>query len=139
MDFSLETFKSIRQYFSWLTNIRSNVYCAIINSVEATEKAFCKRKILKINKEKVLFHASKDMRLTYGHLERSFLHVRVYSDAYFATNDDHSSKIGFMVLMCGYQYRCHILNFAREKFNRVVRDRIDIETYDFKEEYDAVF
>lgn len=90
-----------------------------------------------MNKSVIRVYSSNDMRLTYGDFERIPLHIKAYTDASFKTNDDHWSQVGFVILLCDTQDRCHIFYLASKKCKRVVRSIIAVEKYAFMEEYDV--
>ena len=82
---------------------------------------------------------SVNIKLKYSPLDKETLHLRAYVDASFATNDDHSSQLGYVILLCDSQDRCHILDFASRKCKRVVRSIMAGEVYAFAEGFDTVF
>lgn len=57
----------------------------------------------------------------------------------FATNDDLSSQLGFVVLLCDASDRCHILDFSSRKSKRVVRSILGGEVYAFSDGFDGAF
>ena len=81
---------------------------------------------MELNQAVSHIRTTKNLALPYGSLDRETLHLRAYTDASFATNDDHSSQLGFVVLLCDAEDRCHILDFASRKCKRVVRGSVGI-------------
>ena len=78
---------------------------------------FDKRDIQKLNKAILRVRSSLDLFLTYETLDISTLHIRAYIDASFATNEDHSSQLGYVILLCDANDRCHFLDFASKRAN----------------------
>ena len=77
--------------------------------------------------------------LTYGKLDENSLHLRVYTDASFGTNDDLTSQLGFLVLLCDKEENCHILDLASKKCKRVVCFTLGVEGYAFTEGFDSAY
>lgn len=54
---------------------------------------------------------SPELGLIYGRVAENTLHLGVYTDASLGTNDDLTSQLGFLVLLCDADDYCHILDF----------------------------
>lgn len=59
--------------------------------------------------------------LKYSKLYKYSLNLRVYADASFATNDDLSSQLGYIVLLCDRFNCCHVMDYVSRKSRRIVR------------------
>lgn len=77
--------------------------------------------------------------LRFGPLDFGSIHLRVYSDAAFATNEDLSSQLGYIVIITDKSDRCHILDFSSKKSKRAVRSIMGGKTYAFMDAFDAAF
>lgn len=78
------------------------------------------------------------MALKYRPLHRPSAHFRAYADASFASNDDLSSQLGYLVFMCDKDDVCHILDFSSKKSKLIVRSIMAAEVYAFVDAFDAV-
>ena len=67
------------------------------------------------------------------------LDLRVYADASFANNDDDSSQLAYIVLLCDNTERCHVLSYGSRKSRRVVRSIMAGELYAFSHAFDSTF
>lgn len=62
-----------------------------------------------------------DVGLRIGNLSREGLHLRVFEEDSFSTNEDLSSKLIFMVILCDHRNPCHIMDYASRNSQRFVR------------------
>lgn len=58
---------------------------------------------------------SLDIDLRYGKLDLESLHLRVYANEFFATNEDLSSLLGYVIKLFDSTDRFNIQDFARRK------------------------
>jgi len=100
---------------------------------------FAERHIKEFNKAVKYAKATKDLVLTYTKLERESLLLRVYADASFASNDDLSSQLGYIVSLCDSEDRCHVLTYRSKKARRIVRSIMAGEVYAFADAFDAAY
>lgn len=75
----------------------------------------------------------------YGPLDRKTLNIRTYTDGSFDSNDDHSSQLGYVVLLWDTQDSFHILDYESRKCKRIVTSIMAAETYDFGERFDYAY
>lgn len=136
---SFSDFRSKRQELAWLTHTRPDIACAVNKASQVTEENISEDDIKKINK--VVKTAKKySMRgLTQQKLDISTLRVVVYSDAAFATNSDHTSQLGYVVLLCDGNNNCNILHFSSSKSKRVARSVLGSEIYAFADGFDFAY
>lgn len=139
LDIDYETFVSVRAGFAWLAHSRPDLCCAINRSAQVTPVSFCKRHVQELNKAIKRAKATSGLTLSYTPLDRETLHLRVYADASFADNDDLSSQIGYVVLLCDSSDSCHVLAYSSKKARRVVRSIMAGEVYAFADAFDAAF
>ena len=139
LDISFDGFRSVRACFGWLSHSRPDVCCAVNRAAQVTVDTFDKRHIQELNKAILRVRSSLDLFLKYETLDISTLHIRAYVDASFATNEDHSSQLGYVILLCDATDRCHFLDFASKKCKRVVRSIMAGEIYAFAEGFDCAY
>lgn len=77
--------------------------------------------------------------MTYKPLDNETLGIRAYADASFATNADHSSQVGYIILLCDSSGGAHVLSFSSRKSRRVVRSAIAGEVFAFTACLDEAF
>ena len=83
--------------------------------------------------------ATPELGLKYNGLDDDTLSLRVYTDASFGTNEDFSSQLGFVVLICDASNRCHVLEFSSKKSKRIVRSILGGKVYAFTEGFDCAY
>ena len=108
LDTSFETFVSARATLAWVAHSRPDLCCAINRVAQVTSTSFCKRHIQEFNKAFKYAKATKELGLSYSHLYKDSLHLRVYADASFASNDDLSSQLEYIALLCDDRDGCHV-------------------------------
>lgn len=55
--------------------------------------------------------------------------MQAYTEASFAFNDDMSSQIGYVILLCDDAKNCHVMENLEKKSKRVVRSIRSSELY----------
>ena len=99
-DISFERFRYIRAPFGWFAHTRPDVCCEINRVAQVTQEKFQNMHIEHLNMQINRVHSSPNLGLQYKSLDRVSLHLRCYADASFASNDDLSSQIGYVILLC---------------------------------------
>lgn len=87
-------------------------------------------RILKETPNLALFHAP---------LDGKSLEIRVYADASFSSNDDLSSQVGFIILLCHGYNKCHIIDYSSYKSRRTVKSVMGAEVCAFIDAFDKSF
>lgn len=136
---SYEDFRRERALFSWITNTRPDVACIANKSAQVTEKTHGADKVKELNQGIRVILKSTDVGLRFSRLNLDELHIRAYADASYATNDDLSSQLGYIVLLCDNSNACHVLDYASKKSKRVVRSIMGGEVYAFMDAFDMAF
>ena len=72
-------------------------------------------------------------------MDHRTLHIRDYADASFSTNREHTSQLGYIVLLCDKNDNACVLHFTSYKSRRVARSLLGAETYAFADVYDFVY
>lgn len=67
------------------------------------------------------------------------MHIRCYADAPFASNDDISSQIVFIIVLCDSLDQSHIIEYRIHKSRKVVRSALAAEVSAFVDAFDAAF
>lgn len=131
--------RSVRASFAWLAHSWPEVCFAINRASQVMEKNFDNRHILELNRAIHRVRSLPNVRLNHGFIDRRTLYISTYTDSYFATNDDHSSQLGNVILLCDDTDRCHILDYASNNCKRVVTSSMGGETYTFTEGFDCAY
>jgi len=139
LDTSFETFVSARATLAWVAHSRPDLCCAINRAAQVTPTSFFKRHIQEFNKAVKYAKATKELGLSYSHLDKDSLHLRVYADASFASNDDFSSQLGYIALLCDDRDGCHVLAYSSKKARRVVCSIMASEVYAFAYAFETAF
>lgn len=138
-DISFDKFRSVRAALSWLCHSRPDICCEVNRACQVTEKSFELRHVKALNKTIRRIRETKSFTLKYRPMDSTTLHMRVYSDASFASNDDNSSQLGYIVLLADKQNNCHVLAYSSKKSKRVVRSIMAGEVFAFSAAFDHAF
>lgn len=138
-DITYDDFVSVRASFAWLSHSRPDLCTAINRAAQVSSKTFAKGHVQELNKAIKYAKSTADLVLSYKPLDRTTLHLRVHADASFASNDDNSSQLGFIILLCDAADRCHVLAYSSKKSRRVVRSIMAGEVYAFANAFDEAF
>lgn len=69
-------------------------------------------------------------------LDHDTLHLPVYTDGSFTDNEDMSTQVGYIILMCDANKNCNVIHFSSHKSRRVVRSVLGGEAYAFADGVD---
>lgn len=72
-------------------------------------------------------------------LHSDSLILKAYSDAAFATNDDLSSHLGYLILLTYHTVHCHFLDYISKNSKRVVGSIMGCELYAFVDSFDKSY
>lgn len=100
MDCTFAHFRSCRQKLQWLTHTRPDISCGVNKITKVTEGSFQPYHITAMNKIIKHIHSFSSRGLLQQKLDHDSLHIRIYSDASFADNEDLSTQLGYIVLLC---------------------------------------
>lgn len=132
-------FRRARALFSWIFYSLPDVAITANLAAQVTEKTFEPSKI------KLLHNGVKNAKkkfflgLRYASRYKGSVHLRVYTDVSFATNDDLSSQLGIILLLFDYENNAHIIDYRSYKSRRVVRFIMGGEVSAFMEGFDHEF
>lgn len=135
-DCSFTDFRSKRQQLQWLTHTRPDIAYAVNRASQVTEKSFASRHVKDFNKIVTHVRDNPGKGLLQRRLDTDSLHLRVYTDSSFANNEDLSTQLGYLVLLCDARKRCNILHYSSHKSRRVVRSVMGGEVYAFADGFD---
>lgn len=121
-------FRSRRQKLQWLVHTRPDITCAVNKATHVTEEAFATRHVENLNKAIKHVYDYPSGGLLQRRLHLVSVHLRVYSDASFAYNEDLSTQLGLLVLLCDEMNCCNVLHYSSHKSRRVVRSVMGGET-----------
>eukprot|EP00171_Calliarthron_tuberculosum_P023132 IDg23132t1 len=138
-DVSYERFRSVRACVAWLSHSRLDLCCSINRAAQVTSTSFKLRHVKELNKAIRYAKSSIGVHLRYPELKESKMHLRTYADSSFATNDDGSSQLGYLILLCDLKNDCHIISYSSRKSRRVVRSIMAGETYAFTDAFDQSY
>lgn len=130
-DCSFRDFRSCRQKLQWLVHTRPDIACAVNKATQVTEKTFRDIHVKTINKTIKYVHENPRRGLLQRRLDEKSVHIRVYTDSSFADNEDLTTQLGFLILLCDADGRCNVLHFGSHKSRRVVRSVMGGEVYAF--------
>jgi hypothetical protein len=134
-----ESFRSMRAKLSWASNSRPDIACAVAFSAQVTPTTYAKESYKLLNKVIKYLKMTKDIQLQYPKLELAPLYLAVYSDASLHNNQDHTSQIGFIILLMDRSARCCVLQFSSHKSRRVTRSSMAAEALAFADAFDHAF
>ena len=109
MSCSFSNFRSKRQELAWLTNTRPDIACAVNKAAQVTEECFSDEHIKFLNKVVATAKKYSTRGLIQQKLDIESLRLVVYTDAAFTTNSDHTSQLGYLVLLCDVSNNCCLL------------------------------
>lgn len=95
--------------------------CAANKASQVTEKTFCPALVKELNMAIKRFKESAHLGLKYMQREMDTVHLRIYSDASYTTNDDLSLHTGVLVLLCDERDHFHAFYYKSKKSHRIVR------------------
>lgn len=121
MDCSFKDFRSRRAKIAWLIHTKPNIACDLSMLAKVTQESFNTNNVKKLNKFIDEIKENPTRGLVMKKLDKNSLHIRAYADSSFLNNNDMSSQLGFIVLLCDKYDNCNILHCASYKSRRVVR------------------
>ena len=136
-DFTI--YRSARAKVSWICHTRPDICCAVNRACQVSELKFQKRHIRSLNKLIRRIKNSKSMVLKYHKLDINSLHIRVYSDASFASNEDNSSQLGYIIMLADRNDNVHVLSYCSKKSKRIVRSIMAGEVFAFSAAFDQAY
>lgn len=83
--------------------------------------------------------STADKGLTFIPLEIATIHLRVYTNASFASNEDLTLQFGHLILLCDRNNTCNIMDFGSRESIRVVRSIVGGKLYAFTKAFDTSF
>lgn len=132
----MEDLRRARALLAWTTHTRPDLACLVNKLAQVTEKTLKEEhiKALNVGIKSAISNPSRGLR--YKPLDADTIHMRVYADASFGTNDDLTSQLGYLVLLCDKNNQCHVLDYGSKKSRRVVRSIMGGELYAFTDAFD---
>ncbi|OSX79162.1 hypothetical protein BU14_0085s0013 [Porphyra umbilicalis] len=139
LDAPYERFTSERAAVARLEHTRPDLCCAINKAAQFNEASYQPRHVRALNATLKAARARQGLNLRYPPLDTTSLRLRAYADASFATNDDHSSQLGYIIMLADASRRVHVLGFSSRKSKRVVRSVMAGEVYALTAAFDEAY
>ncbi len=139
LDADYFSLRSVRAQLTWMIHTRPEICVGVNKLSQITEETFSLDSIKEYNKVVKYLKKTASQGILLQKLDPNSLHLRVYSDASFASNLDLSSQLGFIVLLCDRNLKANILHFASYKSKRVTRSVLGSEIYAFADAFDYGF
>lgn len=132
-------FRSKRQELAWLVHTRPDIACAVNQAAQVTEKEFLKKDIIDLNRVVAAAKRHSDRGILQHKLSLDSLQLIVYSDAAFSTNKDHTSQLGYIIMLTDDSHKCNIIHYSSAKSRRVARSVLGSEIYAFADGFDHAY
>ena len=132
-------FPSLRGRISWITNLTrpDAAFCTAYLSQKRDTNV--KEEDFKLLNATVKYLMKNDRGLIYPQLDLQSLKIRAYADAAFGGNDDHSSQLGMIILLCDDLNNCAVIHYNSWKCQRVTRSVLAAEVHAFSAYFDFAF
>ena len=117
----LSNLRSVRAAIAWIAYTCPNLLCLVNKLAQLTAESYQTEHIMMMNGCVNILKMQKSIRLQYAKLGLHSVHLRVYTDASFGTNNDSTSQIGSVILLCDHEDNAHILCYTSEKARGLVR------------------
>lgn len=130
---------SVRAAVAWLSHTQPDLCCAINRAAQRTEKSYSRRHIRVVNRAIKRAKDTSEWGLLYRPLRRGSLPLKVYADASFASSDDGSSQLGYLIWLSDDRGACHVLSYSSKKSILVVRSIMAGEVYAFANALDEAY
>lgn len=134
---SFASFRRTRALLTWIIHSRLEAACISNKFAQVTEEHFRKKHVADFIRVIREAKEQPEKELTYQQVKEETLHVLVYFDASFVSNEGMSQQMGYMILLCDDADRCHVFEFASKKFIRIIRSVMVGELYAFVERFDV--
>ena len=134
-----DKFRSSRACISWACHSRPDICCAVNRLCRVAEKNFERRHVRALNKLCRRIQGSKDIVLKYQKLNLANIHIPVYSSAFFASNIDSSSQLGYIIMLADESGTCHTLSYCSKKSKKIVRSIMVSEVFAFSAALDHAY
>lgn len=139
VDVSFGQFRRERALVSCMANTRPYISSTANRAAQVTEKTYGASKGKELNKGVRMVTNTAYILLRFEKLNFATVHLRVYADSSFATNDDLSSQLGYIVLLWDGEDQRHLLDYASRRSKRVIRSIMGGETYAFMDAFDMEY
>ena len=123
----------------WLVNTRPDLACAVNTAAQVKESTFTEKDAISINKVVSAARRHSHRGILQQKLDINSLKIIVYTDAAFSTNADHTSQLGYLIMLSDDSKKCNILHYSSSKSKRVARSVLGSEIYAFADGFDFAF
>ncbi|KAA8491399.1 hypothetical protein FVE85_7820 [Porphyridium purpureum] len=136
---TFEDFRSMRGKLMYLaTGTRPEIQFAVAKLSQVTEESYCADHAKKLLGTAKYVNAFR-VKLRYPRLDPKTLRLRVFADASYASNDDYTSQVGFVVFLGDASENVHYMHSQSVKAKQVAHSVMSAEllalvlAYDFAE------
>lgn len=98
-DTSFEQFRSYRALFSWIGHARPDLLVRDKKMAQVTKQSFSDQTVWNYNTAVNIAKRNLSQGLVYCFLDKATVHIMCYADALFASNDNLSSQVGFIIML----------------------------------------
>jgi hypothetical protein len=134
-----EAFRSLRAKLTWVSNSRPDIASAVALASQISPSTFTPDSHKLLNKIVKHLKNTKDIQLCYPKLDSETIYLAVYADASLNNNNDHTSQLGYIILLTEHTSTCCILHFYSHKYRRVTRSSMAAEALAFSDAFDHAF
>lgn len=113
-------YRCARALYSRILHSRPDVAIFANLAAQVIEKTFRPSKTNLLNDGVKYAKREPSLGLQYAPPDKSSVHLKVYTDPSFATNDDLSSQLGIILLLYNSVGNAHIIDYRSHKSQRVV-------------------
>ena len=141
-DATFSDYRKMRARLAWLTHTRPDICCAVALSAQVTEERFKKdtgKYVKAINAIVTHLSTSELLCLRFPKLIVDSLRLQTYSDASFATNEDKSSQLGYIIFLVDALGNCQPVHWSSHKAKRVTRSVLGSEVLAFSDAFDMSY
>lgn len=119
-----------------MSHTRPDIVCGVNESKQVTADTFDLHSMEVINKIVFQVHEYPNRGILQQRLDVATLQIRIYTDGSFGDNDDQTTQLGYLILLCDKYNKCNIIQFTSHKSYRVVRSVLGSETIAFADGLD---
>ncbi len=128
-----------RAQLSWLLHSRPDVCVVATKFTQVSVKSFYISHVKQYNATVHNLQCTRHLSPRMCKIDHESLHARAYTAALFSTNHDHSSQLGYIVLLASKLHNAFVLHYASYKSRRVGRSVLVAETHAFADAFDFAY
>lgn len=137
-DAYMESFRCARSVLAWTLHTRPEYACIVNKAAQVTEKTLSNALIGDLNIAIRGTQRNLNRGLNFRPIDQHSMHLRVYTNASFASNDDLTSHLGHLILLSDSHNLVNVTGFASRKSKRIVRPIMGEKLYVFMHAFASV-